>query len=101
MSALRPECRSSTGESLPTEYALRLVLAEVSRRRSLAHGALDVGDKHCAMGCFWADHPGVSVNTHLLDKVATFNDLTPKATPKARWKRMMQWLRKRVKRNDF
>jgi len=49
------------------------------------------------MGCFFADHPNISVSTYLLDEVATFNDLTPRAMPKTRWKRMMRWLRMKVR----
>jgi hypothetical protein len=96
MSALRPECRNSQRPGLGYAETIRLVLAAVSRRRSLAHGMLHDDTKHCAMGCFWEDHPNVAVYTHAVDKVASFNDLTPKATPKARWKRMVKWLRKEV-----
>lgn len=96
MSALRPECNPSSGAALSNRYALRLILGAVCRRRSLAHGALDVGSKHCALGCFWEDHPDVTLYTSLVDEVATFNDLTPRATPKKRWKRMVTWLRRRM-----
>ena len=96
MSALRPECRPATGDALARDLTLRLVLSSVSRRRSLAHGALHDGSKHCAMGCFFADNPNTAVYVSVLDEIATFNDLTPRATPKQRWRRMMRWLRERV-----
>lgn len=99
MTALRPDLIDAAADdraTVPNGAALRLILSAVSRRRSLAHGELHVGKKHCALGCLWADTPGLILFTSLVDEVAAFNDLTPRATPRARWKRMMKWLRKRV-----
>jgi hypothetical protein len=46
------------------------------------------GNKHCAMGAFWADNPSVTVHSSLVDEAATVNDsLPPGASPKARWKK--------------
>lgn len=97
MSTLRPECVTSYyGRALSRAAVLGFLLESVSRRRSLAHGALHVGDKHCAMGCFWADYPNSIVESSVIDEVAAVNDLMPRSTPKNRWKRVMKWLRGEV-----
>jgi hypothetical protein len=95
MSRLRPECKDGSWAALFDDYtALRRIYKAVARRRSLAHGKLHDGEgKHCAMGCFWTDNTG-SVNTWLVDQIATVNDsVPPTATPKERWDHVMKWLR--------
>lgn len=75
--------------------ALRLIRAAVGRRRGLGFGKLDLdGDRHCAMGAFFSDHPRAVVNTELLDMVAAVNDsVPPDATPKERWQHVYRWLK--------
>lgn len=98
MSHLRQECTTTEYRpALPDDHVLDLVLASVSRRRTLAHGHLNVGAKHCALGWFWKDHPKAVVNTSLVDEIAAFNDSFPRATPQRRWQRVVAWLRKRVR----
>ena len=99
MSRLRRECSSSDKPSLPDDTALFLIRDSVARRRSLIHGKLHDGKgKHCAIGAFWADNPGVTLHTSLIDEVAAVNDsVPPTATPKERWKKVNEWLRWKIR----
>lgn len=94
MSKLRPECISTSNPRIPDETVLFLVRQAVGRRTGLIHGRLDgaVGE-HCALGCFWEDHPHAVVSMNLIDEIAAVNDSLPKATPKERWKMVNSWLR--------
>ena len=93
MSKLRTTWRS-TKPCLPDDTALYLISEAVNKRRGLIHGQLDNGDKHCAMGCLFADHPQFSLNDSLIDEVAAVNDSVPKtATNRERWKKVQVWLR--------
>lgn len=99
MSKLRPECTTSRGDALSDDTALFLIRDAVSRRRSLLHGRLH-GSKgrHCALGAFWADNPGMALHTSLVDEVAAVNDsLPPTALPSVRWKKVNEWLRWKIK----
>lgn len=89
---------SSTKEALPDDTALFLIRDSVSRRKSLIYGRLDGPDgEHCAIGAFWADNPGQTLNTHLIDEVAAVNDSVPAtATPRERWKTVNSWLRFKI-----
>lgn len=100
MSKLRPECKSGKfGTAIPDDTALFLIWRAVSKRRSLIHGKLSSGDKHCAMGCFWEDHPTSSVNTALVDMVAQVNDsIPPTVGPGERWRRVNEWLKWKLKK---
>lgn len=98
MSRLRPECGPSTKPAIPYDTALYLIRDAVARRGALCYGMLDdARGRHCAMGAFFADHPGTAVTTALLDEVATVNDLKKDETPRQRWERMRKWLRWKVR----
>lgn len=102
MSKLRPECGNAKPNdgtvSVPYDTALLLIRDSVLRRRSLIHGRLDgPNETHCAMGCFWADNPRITVPESLVDEVAAVNDsLGPTATPQQRWKKVNEWLRFKI-----
>lgn len=98
MSRLRPEARNSTGTALPDDTALFLIRDSVARRRSLIFGKLHDGNgAHCAIGAFWADNPGRTLHSSLIDEVAAVNDSVPQtATPQERWKKVNEWLRFKI-----
>ncbi len=96
MSKLRPECsKDSRGNAMPDETALFLIRDSVARRRCLIYGKLhDDEGRHCAIGAFWADNPGVTLHSALIDEVAAVNDSLPStATMQERWKKVNGWLR--------
>jgi hypothetical protein len=99
MSRLRPECGTGRGPALPTETALYLIRDSVAKRRSLIHGRLhDQKGGHCAMGAFWTDNPKATIGGDLVDEVAAVNDsIPPTATAHQRWKKVMSWLRWRLR----
>ena len=98
MSKFRPECVDSRDSALPNDTALFLIRDSVAKRRSLIYGALHRGRGHCAIGAFWADNPGVTLNSSLIDEVAAVNDsIPPTALPRERWKKVNEWLRWKVK----
>jgi hypothetical protein len=84
---------------MPDDTALWLIRDSVAKRKGLIYGKLDgAKGEHCAIGAFWADHPGVTLHTHLVDEVAAINDsVGPKASPQARWKKVNSWLRFKIK----
>ncbi len=95
MSKLRPEC--SEGGKLADfgdRAAMRHIYWAVRRRRGLAFGKLDTDDgKHCAMGCFWDDHPGKVLSATLVDQIASVNDsVPPDAKPSERRRHVLRWL---------
>lgn len=98
-SKLRPECKPGDGVALPDDTALYLIRDSVARRRVLIHGRLhDNGGHHCAIGSFWADNPKLTMSWRLLEEVAAVNDsVPPTATPQQRWKKVMGWLRWKIK----
>jgi hypothetical protein len=99
MTKLRPECSSSHEAAIPNDTALYLILDSVAHRKELIFGKL--GDNHggyCAIGAFWADHPGASLCSSLIDEVALVNDSVPQsATPRERWKKVNSWLRWKIR----
>ncbi len=97
MSKLRPETTSSSKPSLPDDTALFLIRDSVARRRTLIHGQLHRGNRHCAIGAFWTDNPSAVLHTSLVDEVATVNDSMPNATQQQRWKKVNEWLRWKIK----
>jgi hypothetical protein len=100
MSKLRPECEVEIGlRAMPYDTAIFLIKESVEKRRGLIYGRLhDREGQHCALGSFWADHPGIPLDTNLVDEVATVNDsVPPTATPKERWKKVQSWLRWKIK----
>lgn len=97
MSKYRPECGTSSSRAIPNDTALFLIRDAVARRGSLIHGQLYAGNKHCALGAFWIDNPNATLNTELVDEVAAVNDSVPLGTQKARWKKVNEWLRWKVK----
>ena len=99
MSVLRRECVTSFETALPDDTALFLIRDAVTCRRSLIHGRLDgPRGSHCALGAFWADNPGTTLRSSLIDEVAAVNDSVPTtATTQARWKKVNEWLRWKIK----
>lgn len=100
MSKLRPECiKSSQKVALPDDTALFLIRDSIARRRALLYGRLhDDNGHHCAIGCFWADHPHHSLSSRVIDEVAAVNDsVPPSATPHERWKKVNSWIRFKLK----
>jgi hypothetical protein len=97
-SKLRPETCSSKEPAMPNDTALFLIRESVAKRRGLIHGRLDDNrGGHCAMGCFWDDHPDTTLNSSLIDEVAAVNDsVPPSATAKQRWKKVNEWLRFKI-----
>lgn len=95
MSKLRPELIRASGAALPYDTALYLIRDSVALRSRLISGRLDDSKgEHCAMGCFWADHPTAVLTDSLVDEVALVNDSIPlTATPHERWKKVDSWLR--------
>lgn len=100
MSRLRPECGTASDNSrtLPRDTTLFLIRDAVAHRRSLIYGRLRDGKGGtCAMGAFWADNPGVTVPSDLVDEVAAVNDSVPKnALPSVRWRKVNEWLRFKI-----
>lgn len=99
MENLRPECgraHKNDRKILGLE-ALKALLKSVSKRRGLIRGKLDKGNRHCALGCFFADHPGVAIETRIAEMVASLNDsLSDRAKPQTRLKRVQHWLREQI-----
>lgn len=94
MSRMRKEVSlvSSDTPCMDYESSYFRVLQSVSARRSLIHGKLHEGHKHCAIGCTFDD--GVDVlPTRVIDEIAEYNDSFPKLTPYARWKKVRSWLK--------
>ena len=94
---LRPELLRGTGAGIlvPRDTALFLIRDAVERRKGLIHGKLDgPAGAHCALGAFWEDNPKLTMDWSVVEEVAAVNDsLGPQATPKARWQKVMSWLR--------
>ena len=99
MSDLRPECKTYHGEkkSIPYDTAMFLIRDSVAKRRSLIHGHLHRGNRHCALGCFWQDNPGAVLNSELIDEVAAVNDSVRNLSMHQRWKKVNGWLRWKIK----
>ena len=101
MKTLRPECIDSPpgSRSLPSDTALYLIRDSVARRRTLIYGRLHDGrGRHCALGCFWTDNPNLSLSADLVEEVAAINDSLPfSASRQERWKKVMGWLRWKMK----
>jgi hypothetical protein len=97
---LRPTgCSNSDKPAMPDDTAIWLIRDSVAKRKGLIYGKLrgDEGE-YCAIGAFWADHPGVTLHTALIDEVAAVNDsVGPKASPQTRWKKVNSWLRFKIK----
>lgn len=95
MSKLRSGLSNGTCPALSDDTAIYLIKDSVAKRRSLIYGRLHDGHgHHCAIGCFWEDYPQVVLNSALVDEVAMVNDsVPPSATAKERWKKVMSWLR--------
>lgn len=100
MSKLRAQGTiESKDTAIPDDTALFLIRDAVDRRRGLIHGRLSDGHgEHCAIGSFWADNPGITLHTALVDEVAAVNDsVPPNATPQERWKKVRSWLRWKIR----
>ncbi len=95
MSELRPECEKSYKSwTYDDREAIRHIYNAVRKRRSLAFGKLVANDgKHCAMGCYWKDHPHTVLRTKLVDEIASINDsVPPTAKPSERRRHVLRWL---------
>ena len=90
--------KDSNEAALPDDTALFLIRESVARRRKLIYGRLHDGyGNYCAIGSFWADNPGTTLHSLLIDEVAAVNDsIPPTATPKERWKKVNSWLRFKI-----
>lgn len=80
ISTFRPEGKEAPpGTLTPGSYrkSLQMVRDAVRDRDRLAFGAYDVGAMHCAIGSFFADHPGYGISVEVIDEVAAFNDSFP------------------------
>ncbi len=99
MTELRPDCTTYYGKTraLPTDTAMFLIRDAVARRRSLIHGQLHRGNRHCALGAFWEDNPELVLTSTLIDEVAAVNDSMPNASQHQRWKKVNEWLRWKIK----
>ena len=71
------ETRDGTGRALPDDTALFLIRDSVARRRTLIHGQLHQGNRHCAIGAFWKDNPKATLHSALIDEVVAVNDSVP------------------------
>jgi len=83
-----------------------MVRDSVRDRDGLIHGRLHgTNGLHCAIGCFFADHPTWGIRSDVIDEVATFNDALPESlTPKQRRAYVLRWLNGRLFRmsvHDF
>ena len=99
MSKLRPELAQASNDekALPNDTALFLIRDSVRTRSKLIYGQLHKQGEHCALGAFWQDHPGMVLNTSLVDEVAAVNDsVPPSATSHQRWKKVNEWLRFKI-----
>jgi len=97
MSKLRPECGTSNDVAMADDTALFLIRNSVRRRRELIYGKLHEQGRHCALGAFWNDNPGITLRNSLIDEVAAVNDsVPPTATPQERWKTVNSWLRFKI-----
>jgi hypothetical protein len=92
-------CKASSRPAMPDDTTLFLIRESVAKRRGLIHGKLRDGARHfCAIGAFWEDHSGVVLHSSLIDEVARVNDSVPAtATPQARWKKVNEWLRIKIR----
>ena len=99
MSNLRPELKTYHGDRkrIPSDTALFLIRASVAKRRSLIHGQLHRGNRHCALGCFWQDNPGAILSNRLIEEVAAVNDSVRNLSAHQRWKKVNGWLRWKIK----
>lgn len=100
MSRLRPELgNASPGTPLYSNgTAYYMILNAVLARDGLIHGRLE--DHHggyCAIGCYFQDRPRTALPNALIDEVAAVNDSMPHTTSKQRRRRMLQWLRWRLR----
>jgi hypothetical protein len=98
MSKLRPGLPDSNKPAMPDDTVLFLLRDSLARRKGLIYGKItDSAGEHCAIGAFWADHPGTTLHSSLIDEVAAVNDsVPPSATPRDRWKKVNSWLRFKI-----
>ena len=98
MSKLRPTLIEARGEpALTTEQTYFRVLQAVSRRRGLIHGKLkDASGGRCALGCYFAESE-IALPTSVIEEIAAYNDSFPTLCPQQRWRKVMAWLRHKVK----
>lgn len=77
--------------------ALTMIRESISKRPGLIRKKLDgKNGTHCAIGCFWADHMDIAIQTALIDQIAKVNDSVPRDMKKRRAK-VLAWLDRRIK----
>ncbi len=82
---------------LTQEQTYFRVLQAVSRRRALIHGELRDGHGGaCAIGSYF-EESGVALPTNTIDEIAAYNDSFPNLSRVERWRKVMAWLRYKVK----
>ena len=97
MSSLRPTLIPSNQPGLEYEATYFRVYQAVANRRSLIHGRLeDHRGKYCAIGSYFSESL-MPINTRALEEIAAYNDSFPKLTPQKRWRKVIQWLKIKVK----
>lgn len=77
--------------------AFRLIRKAVARRRSLAYGKLEDGEKYCALGAYFTDNPSTSITQEVALTVARINDsVGKKSSPATRRKKVLDWLDRKI-----
>lgn len=102
-SKLRGTVSAAPGTPAPRNgTALFLIYNAARARPGLIHGKLDgaIGE-HCAIGCYFADHPKTALPSALIDEVAMVNDSMPTSTPRQRKLAVLKWLRWKLKTLNF
>jgi hypothetical protein len=101
MSTLRPETVNSDKPCVPESTAYYMVCEAVARaKKGLIYGKLhdDKTGLHCALGQMWNASPQAIIPTKIVEEVAAINDMfNGKETPKQRQKRVLKWLRWKVR----
>ena len=88
----------SSESAIPDATALYMICDAVARRKELIYGRLYDNGQVCALGAFWRDNPSVTLNNTLIEEVAGYNDsIPPTASPKVRHKKVLRWLRWRLR----
>jgi len=99
MSKLRPELTGKWQPGDPFlgyEQTYHRVFEAVKARRSLIHGRLEQGPFTCAIGAYFQESD-IAINSKALEEIAAYNDSFPKLTRAQRWRKVMAWLRTRVR----
>lgn len=101
-SQLRPETEPYYGKQKSLDYATSFWMCTeaVAKAKGLAFGHLHdrTSGLSCAIGTLWDASPKVILDSTFIDEVAAVNDmLDGKETPVARQKRVLRWLRWKIR----